>query len=90
MASSKSAKKRIRQNIVSRDRNNARRSALKTQVKKFLDAVHLKDADSCKTEYHVVARMLDKTAAKGVLHKKTAARRKSRLAVRLNAVLAGG
>ena len=90
MANSRSAKKRIRQNIVRRDRNTARRSALKTQVKKFLDATHLKDADRCKTEFREVARMLDQTAAKGILHKSTAARRKSRLAVRLNAVLAGG
>ena len=90
MANSRSAKKRIRQNVAHRDRNNARRSALKTQVKKFLDAVHLKDTDSCREEYRVVVKMLDQTAAKGVLHKNTAARRKSRLAVRLNSVLAGG
>ncbi|MEE9296150.1 MAG: 30S ribosomal protein S20 [Phycisphaerae bacterium] len=88
MPSTRSAKKRVRQNAVRRDRNQSRRSAVKTQIRKFLDAVHEKDIDRSKEEYHRAARILDQTSAAGTYHKNTAARKKSRLAARLNSLLA--
>lgn len=86
MANTTSAEKRNRQNSVRRERNRSRRAAVKTQVRKFLDAVHEKDAAKAAKEFQATAKILDKTAAKGTLHKKTASRKKSRMARRLNAL----
>ncbi len=90
MPNTRSAKKRVRQNAARRDRNQSRRSAVKTQIRKFQDAVHEKDIDRSKEEYRRAAKILDQTAAAGTYHKNTAARKKSRLAARLNSLLAAG
>jgi len=79
MANIQSQKKRNRQNDRAHERNKAVRSSLKTEAKKARTAVEVGDesaADMVKT----TSRALDKAVSKGVLHKKTAARRKSRLA----------
>lgn len=89
MAHSASARKRIRQNAKNRAHNRRRKDTVKEQVKTFLDTVATGDAAKSKETYRVTARLLDKTAATGTMHKKTAARRKSRLAKRLNAIAAG-
>jgi small subunit ribosomal protein S20 len=80
MANIKSQIKRNRQNERARQRNKAVRSALKTAQKKVRAAATEGDAAVAQQQYHDAARALDKAAAKGVLHKRTAARRKSRLA----------
>ena len=90
MANTRSAKKRMKQDAVRRDRNRARRSSVKTQVRKFLDAVHDKDVDRAKEELRRATRLLDQTTAKGTYHKNTASRKKSRLAARLNSLQASG
>lgn len=90
MPNTNSAKKRIKQSAASRDRNRARRSTLKTGIRKFLDAVHDTDVGRAKEEFRLVSRMLDKTAAKGTMHRNTTSRKKSRLAARLNALVAAG
>ncbi|MBI5723122.1 MAG: 30S ribosomal protein S20 [Planctomycetes bacterium] len=83
MANSLSAKKRIRQSLKRRGRNRWRKDQVKDAVKAFEDAVHKGDsrqaADLLKAAYHE----LDRVSAKGTIHKKTAARKKSRLARRL-------
>jgi len=84
-----SAKKRVKQDERNRVRNRARKSMLKTQTRKFLDALGGGDAQSAKDLFVTVTKKLDQVAAKGTLHRNTVARRKSRLARRLNAVLAG-
>ncbi len=81
MAHSLSAKKRVRQSLKRRARNRANKSALKKQVKKY--AAISKDAatvEAVETEYRKTQKKIDQMVAKGVLHKKTAARQKSRLA----------
>lgn len=88
MANSRSSKKRIRQNVACRDRNKTRRGALKTQIRKFLDAVHEKDIDRAKEEYRQTTKLLDQTTAKGTFHKNTTSRKKSRLAAQLNSLAA--
>lgn len=88
MAHSLSAQKRIRQNASHRDRNRARKSAVKTQIRKFTDALHEQDVEKARTEFQAVTRKLDQTAAKGTLHKNAAARKKARLAKRLNLLVA--
>ena len=90
MPNTTSAKKRVRQNAARNDRNQSRRSAVKTQIRKFLEAVHEKDIDRSKEEYRRTAKILDQTAAAGTYHKNTTARKKSRLAARLNSLLAAG
>jgi small subunit ribosomal protein S20 len=85
VAHSLSAKKRIRQNMKRRARNRARKDVVKQQVKSFLGAVATGDFGKAETEFRQVTRRLDKVAAKGTIHKNTAARRRSRLALRLNA-----
>jgi len=62
---------------------------VKTETRRFLDAAESGNADAAKKTFVAATKKLDQVAAKGTLHKNTAARRKSRLAKRLNAVLAG-
>lgn len=84
MAHSLSAKKRIRQNAKRRTINRARKSQIKTQIKHFQAALDSGDVEAAGEQYRLVARKLDETAATSTMHKKTAARKKSRLARELN------
>ncbi len=86
MAHSLSAKKRIRQNAKRRTTNRARKSQIKTQIKHFEDAVEKGDAEAAAEQYRLVTKKLDKTAATSTMHKKTASRKKSRLAKKLKAL----
>jgi small subunit ribosomal protein S20 len=86
MANIKSQIKRNRQNEAARVRNKAKRSALKTQVKRFLDAVETGDRDAAQEAYRGTARAFDKAARAGVIHKNKAANKKSRLAKRLSSL----
>ena len=88
MANIKSQKKRNIQNEKRHQRNIAAKSSLKTTTKKVQAAVTSGDAEAAVTSQREAARALDKAASKGVLHKKTAARKKSRLAKATNAVSA--
>ena len=85
MAHSLSAKKRIRQNNKKRAINRARKSQIKKQIKRVESALETGDIQAAKEEFRVAARMLDKVAASATIHKRTAARRKSQLAKKLNA-----
>jgi small subunit ribosomal protein S20 len=78
------AKKRARQNVKRAERNTAIKSGLKTASKKFLAAVAAKDKDLASTLYKQASGMYDRAASKGVIHKNAAARKKSRLKVKLN------
>jgi len=80
MANIKSQKKRNIQNEKRHQRNVATKSALKTSTKRVHTAAAAGDADEATTAQLEAARALDKAASRGILHKKTAARRKSRLA----------
>ena len=88
MAHSLSAQKRIRQTEKRRARNRARKEVIKDQLKSFSAAVTGGDFAKAETELRLVAKRLDKVAAKGTIHKNTAARKRSRLAKRLNTVRA--
>ncbi|HEY1330590.1 MAG TPA: 30S ribosomal protein S20 [Actinomycetota bacterium] len=79
MANIKSQIKRNRQNDVRRVRNKSVRSSLKTDAKRVHAAASAGDADATATGLREATRSLDKAASRGVIHKKTAARRKSRL-----------
>ncbi len=85
MAHSLSAKKRVRQNIKGRIRNRTRKEAIKTALKTFTATLTSGDFAKAETDLRQVTRQLDKVAAKGTIHKNAAARKRSRLARRLNA-----
>ncbi len=84
MAHSPSAKKRIRQDIKRRSRNRWRKEQIKQAVRDFNDALRAGDREKAAEQLKVVYERLDKVAAKGAIHKNAAARKKSRLARRLN------
>jgi small subunit ribosomal protein S20 len=87
MANIKSQKKRNIQNEKRHQRNIATKSALKTSTKKVQAAAAAGDAEAT-TLQREASRELDKAASRGILHKKTAARKKSRLAKAANAATA--
>jgi small subunit ribosomal protein S20 len=86
MANIKSQIKRIRQNERRRVRNKAVRSELKTREK---NAVLAAGTDDEAAHLQVAQKRIDKAAAKGVIHKNAAARRKSRLMKRVAKATAG-
>ncbi len=90
MAHSLSSKKRIRQNETRRTINKMRSGFLKAQTRRFTDAVVAKDPAAAETEFKKLAKQLDQTCAKGVIHKNQAARRKSRMQRQLNAIKVAG
>jgi len=89
VAHSLSAKKRIRQNEKGRSRNRARKILIKDQIKGFVSALHGGDMTKAQEELRKTGQRLAKVAAKGTIHKKTAARKRSRLTRQLNAARAG-
>ena len=88
MAHSLSAKKRVRQSLRRRARNRARKEQIKDQIKSFTAALTAGNFSKAEQELKLVARRLDKVASKSTIHKNTAARKRSRLARRLNALRA--
>ena len=86
MAHSLSAKKRVRQNLKHRTINRARKSQLKTQTKHFEEILEKGDVTAAAEQFRLLTKKLDKTASTSTMHKKTAARKKSRLAKKLNAL----
>jgi small subunit ribosomal protein S20 len=86
MANIKSAIKRIRQNEKRRVRNAAVRSTVRTSVKTTRTALEGGQADQARESLQRTIQVLDKAATKGVIHKNTAARKKSRLMRQLNAL----
>ena len=84
MANIKSQKKRILTNEKARLRNNAVKSELKTATRKGKAAVEAQNQEAAVEALRFVNRKLDKAVSKGVLHKKTAANKKSGLAALVN------
>ena len=85
MANIKSQIKRNKQNDRRHERNKAVRTSLKTATKKVRTSIAEGDAESATAQAREAYRALDKAASGGILHKRTAARRKSRLAKAANA-----
>ncbi len=86
MATHKSAEKRSRQNVVKRLRNASVKSSVKTRMKSVLNAVEEKDTAASVSALAVAIPAISKAASKGVLHKKTASRRISRLTKKVNSL----
>jgi small subunit ribosomal protein S20 len=88
LANSRSAKKRIRQNLTRRLANKAYRSMVRTTVKTFENIVVDADKVTAGEKFVKVQKTLATAARKGHVHKNTVARKLSRLAKRLAAVSA--
>ncbi|MBY0122354.1 30S ribosomal protein S20 [Bacillus sp. S/N-304-OC-R1] len=84
MPNIKSAIKRVKTNETKNAQNATAKSAMRTAVKKVDAAIVLNDASAAKESFVDAARKLDKAAAKGLIHKNAAARKKSRLMKKLN------
>jgi len=84
MPNIKSAKKRVKVTEAKTQQNKAVKSNLKTVLKKANLALENKD-DSTAEAVRAATKKIDQAAAKGILHKNTAARKKSQLATRLAA-----
>lgn len=88
MANNKSARKRIRVSEQKRVRNRPFRTVARTYVKKAELAIREGDQTLAATAVGVATSMLDRVASKGIIHKNNAARRKSRLMKKFNALSA--
>lgn len=86
MAHSSSAKKRIRQAENHRMRNVAVKSRVKTFVKHAVTAIEANDAEKLKTALPAALSEIDRAASKGIIHKKSAGRKKSTLQTRAAAL----
>lgn len=80
MPHTKSAKKRLRQNIKRRQHNRSVKRTLKTYIKRVEDAAEQKDLEKLQTEFRTAVRKLDQAAARRIVHPNLAARKKSQLA----------
>ena len=79
MASHASAVKAHRQSLKRRDQNREMRSTLRTAIKNIRAAIDAKDLDGAKKQLPATVSLIDKMAAKGIIHDNAAARHKSRL-----------
>lgn len=86
MANSAQARKRARQSEGRRQRNASARSAMRTSVKKALNAVERGEKEEATALFKAAVPAIDGAVSKGLLHKNAAARRKSRLNARLRAM----
>ena len=84
MPNIKSASKRV---LIAKDRNarnKAKKSVLKTSIKKFDAAVAQGNRDAAESAYKVAVKTVDRAATKGLIHKNNAANKKSAMTVKLN------
>jgi small subunit ribosomal protein S20 len=80
----KSAEKRARQNKKRYQHNRAVKSSVKTGVKNFTTVLETKNREESATALKKVISTISRAASKGVIHKKTASRKISRLTKRVN------
>lgn len=86
MANTKQARKRVRQNEERRQRNHHHKSRMRTAIKRVETAVASGDKDTAQAELGSAVSLIDRTASKGAIHKQQAARRKSRLSQKVQAL----
>jgi small subunit ribosomal protein S20 len=86
MANHFSALKRARQTVKREDRNRANRSRLRGALRDLKESLAKGDKQATETTYRQTVSALDKAIQKGVIHKNTASRYKSRLSARVHAL----
>ena len=80
MPNTRSATKRLRQTKGRTERNRSAKSRLRTSIKKVRQALDAGNREAAMAAFRAAVSIIDKTASKGVIHSRTAARYKSRLA----------
>lgn len=88
MANTASARKRIRQNVKRTLRNTARKSRMRTFVKKVEVACAAGDKDAATAAFRAAQPEMQRAAGKGVIHKNTVSRKLSRLSARIKSMVA--
>lgn len=86
MANIQSAKKRARQAEAARMRNASQRSMLRSAIRKVVKAIEAKDKAAAEAAYKSAEPVLDRYAARGLIHKNKAARHKTRLTAHIKAL----
>ena len=86
MPNIKSAKKRVSLSRAANEHNKMAKSALKTTIKKFDAAVASGDKAQAGAAYTAAVAAVDKAVNKGILHKNNAARKKSSMTLKINAM----
>ena len=84
MPNIKSAKKRVELSKVAYEKNKADKSELKTTIKKFEAALDAGVRTDAEVAYKLAIKAVDQGVTKGILHKNTAARKKSSMTLKLN------
>lgn len=84
MPNIKSAKKRVELAKAANAKNKAEKSVLRSTVKKFDAAVAEGNREQADSAYKAAVKTVDQAVKKGILHKNTAARKKSSMAVKMN------
>jgi small subunit ribosomal protein S20 len=88
MANTDSARKRIRQNIVRTARNTARKSRMRTFIKKVETAIAGGDHEAARAALREAQPEMQRASGKGVIHKNTVARKLSRMSSRIKQLAA--
>ena len=88
MANIKSAKKRVLIAERNHAKNVAFKTSIKTILKKVVELAKAKDEENLKVALSKAYQLCDKAVSKGILHKNTASRKKSRLTIAINKLLA--
>lgn len=86
MPNTQSAKKRLRQDAVRKERNLAIKREMRNQVRKVRDAVKSGNVEQAETEFRIASKKLDRAGARNILHPNAAARIKSRLSAGIKAI----
>jgi len=84
VATHASALKAHRQSLVHRERNRKYRSQLRSTLKQIRTVIDAKDQAAAKKQLNEAISLIDKMAGKGIIHRNTASRYKSRLNARLS------
>ncbi len=86
MPQRKSAQKELRKNLKRRERNLLFKKKITLAIKRFKRAIQNKDLQESQSSLKEAYKLLDKASSKGIMHKNTSARKKSRLAQLLNKI----
>lgn len=86
MPNIKSSERSVKTDAERRAQNFSTKSAIKTATRKVAETTEAGKADDAKSLLTKASSVIDKAVAKGVIHKNAAARKKSRLAKKINAL----
>lgn len=87
MPNIKSAIKQMKKSQKAKMRNKSCKSAMRTQIKKFLTALETNNVEQAKAEFPATMAVLDRMAHKHLLHQNNANRQKAKLHIKYNALL---